>query len=157
MKEALQNNYGKKPFPIVTPCFKGFYNIIKTYPSDLLFHNIYPLSQLKNLLNIQSIILIGMKAWLNPEQNEFPQVHLEDLFSLEAFSCWVDASISQFQSTNLWKSRNAFLSSISPHAIWIYSEGIQFPSNFLSVCISGMIFSKHKSREILAQLQVKKK
>lgn len=35
-----------------------------------------------------------MKAWLNPEQNEFPQVHLEDLFSLEAFSCWVDANTS---------------------------------------------------------------
>lgn len=107
----LQNNYGKKPFPIVTQCFKGFYNTIKTYPSDVLFHNIYPLSQLKNLLDIQSIILIGKKAWLSPEQNEFPQGHLEDLFSLEAFSCWVDTRISPFRSTDLWKSRNAFLSS----------------------------------------------
>lgn len=128
MKVAqIQNNYGKKPFPIVTQGFKGFYNIIKTYPSDLLFHNIYLLSQLKNLLNIQSIILIGRKAWLSPEQNEFPQVHLEDLFSLEAFSCCVDAGITQFQPTDLWKSRNTcsiFMYSISPHAIWIYSEGI---------------------------------
>ena len=114
MKVAqIQNNYGKKPFPIVTQGFKGFYNIIKTYPSDLLFHNIYLLSQLKNLLNIQSIILIGRKAWLSPEQNEFPQVHLEDLFSLEAFSCCVDAGITQFQPTDLWKSRNAFLSSLT--------------------------------------------
>lgn len=56
----------------------------------------YLLSQLENLLNVQSIILIGMKAWLNTEQNEFPQVCLEDLFSLEALSCWVDAGIFLF-------------------------------------------------------------
>lgn len=49
----------------------------------MLFHNIYFLLQSENLLNKQSIILISMKACLSPEQNEFPQVPLEeDLFSL---------------------------------------------------------------------------
>lgn len=65
----------------------------------MLFHNIYVCSQLENLLNIQSIILISMKAWLSSEQNEFPQVCLQGvLFSLEALSYWVDAEIPLFQS-----------------------------------------------------------
>lgn len=37
----------------------------------------------KNVLNAQSIILIGLKAWLSPGWNEFPQVDLHDVLQLK--------------------------------------------------------------------------
>ena len=89
---------------------------MKTCPSDLLFCDICFLLQLENLLNKQSIILIGMKACLSPEQNEFPQVRLEeDLFSLRGSFTLGEYCPNQFISVSL-ETLSVF-SYISPDAI----------------------------------------
>ena len=78
-KELWQNKY-----LIGIKCFKGFlWDNKKICHRDLLFYNTYFLLQLENLLNIQSIILIGLKAWLSPGWNEFPPVDLNDVFSVQ--------------------------------------------------------------------------